>query len=71
MTGSQIAKLGVMLASGEITQDYIENTYGKGILTTVLALGTGAVVGTVVNSLMDNTGVSSVLDSVTDSLFNW
>jgi hypothetical protein len=54
MTGKQLTKLTAQLAAGSITQDYIKDKYGAGILTQVVAgLGAGYVMGEVAEALYD------------------
>ena len=50
MNGTEIVKLAADLATGAITADFIKSTYGDGILTSVLAIGTGSIAGLFANT---------------------
>lgn len=72
MDGKDIVKLAADLGAGYITQDAIRDYYGDGVLSAVLGIGAGAVVGVVTNKAIDviddETGIVSDLGSVVDDV---
>lgn len=79
MDGKQIVKLAADLAAGTISADYIKRYYGDGVLSSVLAVAGGSLVGVAVNSALDildkHTGivsdVGSLVDDVVDTFKFW
>lgn len=72
MEASDIAKLAADLSIGAITADAIREHYGDGILSAVLGIAGGSIVAglaaPLVSSLMDETGVSGLIDDVADEV---
>lgn len=80
-----LATLAIGFASGSITEDYIRSNYGDSVVTDVMALVGGTIVGSAVatgasgmvgdalRSIDDHTGLVSLADDVIDSLnpFKW
>jgi hypothetical protein len=75
MKASDIAKLAAAIAAGSITQQaalaQLESDGERSLLDQLLAAGAGAATGTAVASIMDATGVSDLIDDVTDSIFDF
>jgi len=71
-TGTTIVKLAADFAAGSITAKYIEENYGSGILSQVLALGGGVVAGGITNLLLESldreTGIVSDVGSLVDDV---
>lgn len=75
MKASDIAKLAAAVAAGSITQQaaltQLESDGERSLLDQLLAAGAGAATGAAVAGLMDATGVSDLIDDVTDSIFDF
>lgn len=74
MDGKDIVKLSADLASGAITQQYISEKYGNGVLGLVLGIGSGVVAGIATNVLLDtlddHTGVVSDVGGLIDDVLD-
>jgi uncharacterized membrane protein YeiH len=74
MDGTSIVKLAADLAVGAITADQIKDHFGEGVLSSVLAIGGGAVAGIATQaalSLLDeHTGIVSDVGGLVDDFMD-
>lgn len=79
MNGKQLIMLAADFAAGGITADMIQDQYGDGVLSSVLAIAGGSIAGVVTNGVLEaidrETGiisdVGSVVDDVIDTFKFW
>ena len=74
MDGKDIIKLAADFSAGSITAAAIKETYGEGILSSVVAIAGGSIAGILTNSVIDmvdqETGIVSDLGSLVDDVFS-
>lgn len=74
MDGKDIIKLAADFAAGDITAKVIEEEYGPGVLSSVLAIAGGVGVGYVTNKALDvlddHTGIVSDLGGLVDDVLD-
>ncbi len=79
MRASDIAKLAASIAAGSLTYhaaiDMLDDDGDVSLLDGMMASGAGivggGVVGSIVGHVMDETGVSDLVDDISDTLFDW
>lgn len=76
MNGKDLIKLAAEFAAGGISADAIKEHYGDGVLSSVLAITGGTVVGALTGSAVDlvddlTGGLVSDAGGIIDDLFGW
>ncbi len=75
MKASDIAKLAAAIAAGSITQqaalETLESDGERSLLDQLVAAGAGVATGSAVAGIMDATGVTGLIDDVTESIFEF
>lgn len=70
MKASQLAGLAAGLAAGSITANSITEEHGDGVLSAVLAIGTGGLVGAIAGKatevFVEETGLGDFIDELFD-----
>lgn len=64
MKPSELAKLAAGLAAGTMTAEWIETNHGHDVLGAVMGLSGGLVAASVISTVLDETGISEVLDDL-------